>query len=405
MSRDLYVSDADVEMSKDVESLRIDRHMVSDLSSFVPGRRRKMLDRIEEHGRKNPLAIVPVLLKHYNTDSAKVRGQVRASLGRLTQSDAGELALVECVFSRDRNISDSAARILEERNFNSVNLLSTYRATRDLVTQARKAAVFCQDVEELVVDSIGAYREGRFDQAMTNMMMAKDLLEDRLEWHSHLRGYIKDVLKLTPALSRSGVQVDPIQDSIRNLATAVQTREYSDARALLDLRRQETRLWKQLWSLEEFITKRIKVKPITELLVLTEADKILLESFIVMASKVDDRIQDGKPVDALRLVEEYIASDISAGYLSTEGKRLDSKDEASWYVMWSTGLGLLKLVAPVVPNVAEEFYQQYFRDREGSPSIHTVDWPEPFSRPDKPKATVAEPKPAAKKKVASKGSR
>ncbi len=402
----MYVSDADVEMSKDVESLRIDRHMVSDLSSLVPGRRRKMLDRIEEHGRKNPLAIVPVLLKHYNIDNPKVRDQVRASIGRLTQSESGELALVECVFSKDKKISDAAARILEERNFNSLNLLNTFRSVKDLVAQARKAAVFCQDVEELVVDSIGAYREGRFDQAMTNMMMAKDLLEDRLEWHSHLRGYIKDVLKLTPALSRSGVQVDSIQDSIRNLSTAVQTREYSDARSLLDLRRQETKLWKQLWSLEEFITKRIKVKPITELLVLKEPDKTLLESFLATAEKVDDQIQDGKAVEALRLVEEFIANDVSGGYLSTEGRRLDSKDEASWFVMWSTGLGLLKMVAPVVPNVAEEFYQQYFRDREGSPSIHTVDWPEPFSKLDKVKGAVEQKEKAQpKRKGAPKGSK
>ncbi len=403
----MYVSDADVEMSKDVESLRIDRHMVSDLSSMVPGRRRKMLDRIEEHGRKNPLAVVPVLLKHYGVDNPKVREIVRASIGRLTQSESGELALVECVFSRDRTISEAAARVLEERNFNSVNLLTTYRTVKDLVVQARKAAVFSQDIEELVVDSIGAYREGRFDQAMTNMMMAKDLLEDRLEWHSHLRGYIKDVLKLTPALSRSGVQVDSIQDSIRNLATAVQTREYHDARTLLDLRRQETRLWKQLWSLEEYITKRIKVKPITELVVLSEQDKALIESFVQTAWRVGDCIQDSKPVDALRLVEEFIANDVSAGYLSTEGRRLDSKDEASWYVMWSTGLGLLKMVAPVVPNVAEEFYQQYFRDREGSPSIHSVDWPEPFSKLDKPRVHAEEPRqPApAKRKPATKSGR
>ncbi|MEW5747268.1 MAG: class I tRNA ligase family protein [Candidatus Thermoplasmatota archaeon] len=408
LSREMYVSDADVEMSKDVESLRIDRHLTSDLSSFVPGRRRKMLDRIEEHGRKNPLAIVPVLLKHYNIDNPKIRDQVRASIGRLTQSETGELALVECVFSKNRAISEAAARILEERNFSSLNMLSTYRSVKDLVTQARKAAVFCQDIEELVVDSIGAYREGRFDQAMTNMMMAKDLLEDRLEWHSHLRGYIKDVLKLTPALSRSGVQVDSIQDSIRNLATAVQTREYSDARTLLDLRRQETRLWKQLWSLEEFITKRIKVKPITELLVLKDQDKGLMESFLNTAEKVEEHIQDGNAVAALRVVEEFIANDISSGYLSTEGKRLDSKDEASWYVMWSTGLGLLKLVAPVVPNVAEEFYQQYYRDREGSPSIHTVDWPEPFSRLDKakpPAQAPAEARSPQKRKPGQKPSR
>jgi hypothetical protein len=49
MVRGIYVSDADVEMSKDVESLRIDRHLVDDLSALLPGRRRKMIDRIEEH--------------------------------------------------------------------------------------------------------------------------------------------------------------------------------------------------------------------------------------------------------------------------------------------------------------------------------------------------------------------
>ncbi len=405
VTMEIYVSDADIEMSKDVESLRIDRHLAADLGSMVPGRRRRMLDRVEEHGRKNPLSIIPVLLKHYNVENSKVKEQVRASVARLTQSEAGELALVECVFSRNRTVADVAARLLEKRNFNSLNLLATYRSVKDLVVQARKADVFCKDVEELVVDSIGAYKEGRFDQAMTNMMMAKDLLEDRLEWHSHLRGYIKDVLKLTPALSRSGVQVDSIQDSIRNLAEAVQTREYSDARALLDLRRQEARLWKQLWSLEEFITKRIRVKPITELLVLTDKDKTILESFVTTAMNVEERIQDGKPVDALRLVEEFIVNGVSAGYLSSEGKRLDSKDEASWYVMWSVGLGLLKMVAPVVPNVAEEFYQQYFRDREGSPSIHTIDWPEPFSRLDRPKVAAPEPKPAAKKRGGQKAGR
>ena len=388
MARDIYVSDADVEMSKDVESLRIDRHLVSDLASFVPGRKRRMLDRIEEHGRKNPLSIVPVLVKHFNDENPKARSQVRASLARLTQSELGELALVDCMFSRDLRISSTAASILEERNFNSMNFLTTFKQVKNLVVQARKADVFCNDVEELVVDSIHTYREGRFDQAMTNMMMAKDLLEDRLEWHSHMRGYIKDVLKITPVLGRSGVQVDSIQDSIRNLSTAVQGREYSDARSLLDLRRQETRLWKQLWSLEEYITKRIKVKPLTELMVLRETDKRLLKSFEELVRSVEGKFQDGKAAEALSAVELYVRETVSYGYLAAEGKRLDTKDEAAWYTMWSIGLGLLKLVAPIVPNLSEEFYQQYFRDREGSPSVHTVPWPEPFASLERPAVVV-----------------
>jgi len=380
----IYVSDADAEMSKDIESLRIDRHLISDLSSIVPGRRRRIIDRVEEHGNKNPLAIVPVLVKHYDEDDPKVRKQVRASLARLTQSELGELALVECMFSRHAAIASGAASILEERGYNSVNFLSYYRHAESLVMQARKADVFCQDIEELVADSIETYKEGRFDQAMTNMRMARDLLEDRLEWHGHLRGYIKDVLQLTPMLSQSGVQVDAIQDSIRNASKAMDSREYEDARKLLDLRRQETRLWKQLWSFEEYVTKRVKVKPLVELMVLTEPDKHLLDAFTHLRDDVEDMIQEGRQMDALRRVEEFLSDDVSTEYLSKEGKRLETKDEAAWFVVWSVGLGLLKLVAPVVPNLAEEFYQQYFRDREGSPSVHTVDWPEPFAGSGKP---------------------
>lgn len=378
MVRGIYISDADVEMSKDVESLRIDRHLVDDLSALLPGRRRKMIDRIEEHGAKNPLSVVPVLVKHYDEDDPKVRKQVRTSLARVTQSEIGELALVECMFSRHQQIADTAAAILEERSYNSISFLSHYRQATKLVMDARKADIFCQDVEELISDSIDTYKEGRFDQALTNMMMAKDLLEDRLEWHGHLRGYIQDVLKLTPMLSRSGVQTDSIQESIRNAAKAMQTREYGEARNLLDLRRQETRLWKQLWSLEEFVTKRIKVKPLTELMVLKDPDKALLDKFLKVAREVDDLTQDGKLAEALRRVEEYIRDDVSGDYLTREGKRLDVKDEAAWFTMWSVGLALLKVVAPIIPSVSEEFYQQYFRDREKEPSIHSVGWPEPF---------------------------
>lgn len=395
MARGIYVSDADVEMSKDVESLRIDRHLASDLSSMMPGRRRKMVDRIEEYGTKNPLAIVPLLVRHYDDDNQKVRRQVRASLARLTQSEIGELALVECMFSRHNVLANTAASVLEERGYNSVNFLSYYRQTQSLISQARKGDVFCKDIEELITDSIDTYKEGRFDQAMTNMMMAKDLLEDRLEWHGHLRGYIKDVLKLTPVLGRSGVQIDSIQDSIRNVASAMQTREYTDARSLLDLRRQETHIWKQLWSLEEYVTKRIRVKPITELMVLHDVDRELLESFKNLGMTVNALMQDERFVEALKAVEEFISDDVSARYLTKEGKRLDSKDEAAWFTMWSIGLGLLKVVAPIIPNVSEEFYQQYFRDREGSPSIHSVSWPEPFEGLENPIRT--QPKTAAKK--------
>ncbi|UCE81117.1 MAG: class I tRNA ligase family protein [Methanobacteriota archaeon] len=377
--REVYVSDADVELSKDLEGLRIDRHLASDLSSLLPGRRRKMIDRIEEHASTRQITIVPILIKYYDHDDQRVRSQVRSSLERITASEEGEQALIECMFSRNQMIAATAAAILEKRNYKSMNFLSVYKQTKNLVLQAWKGEVFSQDIEELIVDSIETYKEGRFDQGMTNLKMARDLLEDRLEWHSHLRTYMKDVLKLTPILSRSGVQVDSIQDSIRNLATAIPDRDYREARALLDLRRQETRLWKQLWSLEEFVSKRVTAKPSVDSSALQEPDKMILESFVAMGSRVQETIQAGNAPEALKMVSDFIRHDVSARYLASEGKRINEGDEAAWHTIWSVGLALLRLVAPVIPNVAEEFYQQYFRDREESASIHTVSWPKPMS--------------------------
>jgi hypothetical protein len=376
--KDVYVSDADVEMSKDVESIRIDRHLVADLSAVMPGRRRKMVDRIEEHARKNLIAVMPLLAKYYNHESPKVRSQIRASLARLMATEAGEQALIECMFSKNRKIADTAASILEQKNYGSTGFLAVYRQTRGLIAQAWKGEVFSQDIEELVADSIETYKEGRFDQGTTNLTMARDLLEDRLEWHSHLRSYIKDVLKLTPVLSRSGVQVDSIQDSIRHLSSAIPDREYTEAKKLLELRRQETHLWKQLWSLEEFITKRVTKRPEFDEAALNDHDRRLMEAFVSVGREAQGAVQDGEAGEALKIVSDYIRDDVSARYLTTDGKRLDTEDEAAWYVIWSVGLGLLKLIAPVVPNVAEEFYQLYFRDREEAASVHTVPWPEPF---------------------------
>ncbi len=379
MTREVYVCDADIELSKDLESLRIDRHLVADLSSVMPGRRRKMVDRIEEHATARLMSVMPILVKYYNHDNPRVRSQVRSSLSRLTSSEAGEQALIECMFSKNQKVANTAASILEDKNYNSVNFLSIFRQTKNLVQQAWKGEVFSQDIEELIADSIETYKEGRFDQGMTNLRMARDLIEDRLEWHSHLRTYMKDVLRLTPILSRSGIQVDSIQDSIRNLASAIPDRDYREARSLLDLRRQETRLWKQLWSLEEFVAKRVKAKPEVELSALQEPDKELFESFVATAGRVQESIQEGDAPDALKTVSDFVRDMVSARYLATEGKRMSAEDTAAWYTIWSVGLGLLKLVAPVIPNVAEEFYQQYFRDQESSASIHSVSWPEPMA--------------------------
>jgi len=386
----LYVSDADVEVAKDIESLRLDRHLVEHLASMLGSKRRRMIDRVEEYAHKNPLAVLPILLKHYESNDPKIRGPVRASVERITQSQAGEAALVECLFSRNPGVRTPAAHILESRGYNSLNFLNVYEQAKGLILEARRAEVYTEDVEELLLDSVATYKEGRFEQAIRNVGIALELIEDRYQRHKQLKGYVQDVLRLTPALARSGVQIDAIQDSIRRVIPAMKEREHEEARELLEARRREARIWKQLWSLMEFISKRVTKRPLVELMVLRADDEWLLSQFRSVAKRTAGLEGKGETGAALGTVEEFLRDDFSATYLATAKARLAQKDEAVWYTLWSVGLASLKLLAPLLPHVAEEFYQQYYRDREGSPSIHTVAWPEPFKE-----LAAAVPTPAA----------
>lgn len=392
----LYVSASDIEVARDIESLRIDRHLVENLASVFGSKRRRMIDRVEEYAHKNPLAVLPILLKHYDTNDPKIRGPVRASVERITQSQAGEDALVECLFSRNPAVRTPAAHILESRGYNSLNFLNVYEQTKNLILDARRAEVYTEDIEELLLDSVSTYKEGRFEQAIRNVGIALELIEDRYQRHRQLKGYIQDVLRLTPSLARSGVQIDPIQDSIRRVIPALKAREHEEARELLETRRREARIWKQLWSLMEFISKRVTKRPLVELMVLTADDNWLFEQFREVARRTTRSEEKGQTSAALGAIEEFLRDDFSATYLANARERLAQKDEAVWYTLWSVGLASLKLLAPLLPHVSEEFYQQYFRDREGSPSIHTVAWPDPLKELGKPEPSpAASPPPAA----------
>ncbi len=72
-------------------------------------------------------------------------------------------------------------------------------------------------------------------------------------------------------------------------------------------------------------------------------------------------------------LEDFFINDLSLWYLRRSRKRLQ-KDEGSCYVFYQVLLTLLKLMAPIVPFLAEDLYS--FLKKEGMPeSIHLNEWP------------------------------
>ena len=54
------------------------------------------------------------------------------------------------------------------------------------------------------------------------------------------------------------------------------------------------------------------------------------------------------------------------------------KDDAVKYTLYNVFLGSLKLLAPFMPHVTEDVYQEHFVKFDGVKSIHLTSWPEPI---------------------------
>lgn len=80
-------------------------------------------------------------------------------------------------------------------------------------------------------------------------------------------------------------------------------------------------------------------------------------------------------------VEQFFWSDFCDNYLEIVKKRVyqypDGSDGklSAQYTLYKSLLTIIKLVAPIMPFITEEIYQEYFRKNEKSKSVHVSEWP------------------------------
>jgi len=79
-------------------------------------------------------------------------------------------------------------------------------------------------------------------------------------------------------------------------------------------------------------------------------------------------------------VEHFFWSDFCDNYLEIVKKRIyQGKGEgkiSAQYTLYKSLLTILKLIAPIMPFITEEIYQEYFKKTEKVKSIHISEWPE-----------------------------
>lgn len=108
-------------------------------------------------------------------------------------------------------------------------------------------------------------------------------------------------------------------------------------------------------------------------------DKLFLLKLNNLIKEVTNSFENYDYSKARLDVENFFWNMFANNYLEIVKKRIyqgkgDSKKSAQ-YVLYNSLLDLIKLIAPIMPFVTEEIYQEHFRKKEKEKSIHISNWP------------------------------
>jgi valyl-tRNA synthetase len=186
----------------------------------------------------------------------------------------------------------------------------------------------------------------------------------------------------TPMHSSLGNVIDPIPilenygaDALRYYASTCSLGEDNAFREK-DVKHGKKLLTK-LWNIGRFISKFVKEKPVQGELKLP--DKWILSKYSRLVESVTDHYDNYNFDKAMRELEAFAWHELADHYLEmVKYRNRDEDDEGVGFTLYTTFLGVIKMMAPVLPHVTEEIYQSFFQKVEGAKSVHVSGWPEPI---------------------------
>ena len=378
MPERIYVSDVDSQAASDLEVIRISRRIVADLNSSFPGRKKKMIARIKEHGQTNPGSMIPLLLRYVDHIDPVVKEFASLIVNELTKSSKGEAALIDSLFSAHPVVADSAAFILDLRNLDGKKFRELFLDSERLFAQCNSIGVYTGDVKELFLESIRLYKSKLIEQSFENMIIVRDILTDRLDWNENTRKYIQDVLKLTPQLSQSGVSIDNISESLKILTSAMKNRDYRETRDLVETKKLEASVGSELASVFSFISKKTMGAMIDLNSEGSSEDSWIFQSMGKVAREIQNYLKQDKRTEAMESLYTFVAQEFAGKFIENSTKRIVEGDRRAIAAMGQAMIGITKILYMIMPNTASELFDTYLKARIGKENIDDAPWPPPL---------------------------
>ena len=134
------------------------------------------------------------------------------------------------------------------------------------------------------------------------------------------------------------------------------------------------KLSNKIFNIGQFVGRFFDGRP-AETGELRESDKWIISRYSQTAEAATAYLDEYQFDKALKEVEGFIWHDLADNYIEMVKMR---KDPAVRYTLYNVFLGSIKMMAPLMPHVTEDVYQEHFAAYEGAKSIHVTPWPSPM---------------------------
>ncbi|MCL2786350.1 MAG: valine--tRNA ligase [Methanomassiliicoccaceae archaeon] len=105
---------------------------------------------------------------------------------------------------------------------------------------------------------------------------------------------------------------------------------------------------------------------------LRTSDKWILSRYSDVVTSVTGHFESYQFDKAMRDAENFIWHELADHYVEMVKSR---RDDAAKYTLYTVLLGSVKMIAPFMPHIAEDIYQNHFAAHEKDRSIHLSKWP------------------------------
>jgi valyl-tRNA synthetase len=188
----------------------------------------------------------------------------------------------------------------------------------------------------------------------------------------------------TPMHASLGNVIDPLQvideygtDAFRCYAASCALGEDNPFRRKDVVR--GTKLLRKLWNVQQFVGNIIKEGKPVKPKKIQDIDIWILTKYSKLVKKCTEQMNVFDYSQAMKEIEYFLWHELADHYIEMIKGSIYHKEnvDSIRYTLYTIGLGLLKLFAPIFPHITEEIYWDLYKEYEDDKSIHVSEWPEP----------------------------